>query len=515
MASYDLASIFSEMELDLIASYKKNMARHTAAQVEKGFEWKAWQQLKLQDIRNYQKECGEIVNSYSSEIADIINSTIPKNFKMGTINADEILKDIKADLISVDDDNFFKLNKSKINALTNAISNDLKDAQNAVLRMVDDIYRQTIYKAQIFYSSGTTSLWQAVDMASKDFLSAGINCIQYKNGARVNVASYAEMALRTSAKKANLVGEGNRQAEYGVYLVQVTQYSSSSPICLPWQGKIYVDDVYAGGKPDGKHTLLSTAISAGLFHPHCRHTKQPYYDGISELPNPVDSETNNANYKSEQQQRAIERNIRKSKRVAAGSLDPDNQNKALLKVNQYQAQLKQHLAENPQLRRENAREKVAGYGKGESQKAMAAKKELEKVANSMYNKDNISENVKAYLRDQPIRDKILSSKQIKTIDAGKQDKHIKENNNYIKGRSYLIISMDEAQNIINKYAGTGTIERDLKGKWTHKELIEANIPIGYTVNLNGDETMTAFGKIHYSKSGTHIVPTIRKVDEIK
>ncbi len=368
MANYDLASIFSDMELDLIASYKKNMARHTAEQVASGFEWKAWQQLKLQDIRNYQKECGEIVNNYSSEISNIINSTIPENFKMGAINADEILKVIKADLISVDDDNFFKLNKSKIDALTNAISNDLKEAQNAVLRMVDDVYRQTIYKAQMFYSSGATSLWQAVDMASKDFLSAGINCIEYKNGARVNIASYAEMALRTSSKKASLVGEGKRQAEYGVYLVQVTQYSSSSPICLPWQGKIYIDDVYAGGKPDGKHTLLSTAVSAGLFHPHCRHTKQPYYDGISELPNPVGNETNNANYKAEQQQRAIERNIRKYKRVAVGCLDPDNENKALLKVNQWQDELKNHLNENPQLRRENAREKVIGYSRNESQK---------------------------------------------------------------------------------------------------------------------------------------------------
>ena len=31
------------------------------------------------------------------------------------------------------------------------------------------------------FNGGASTLWKAVDMATKDFLSAGINCIEYKN----------------------------------------------------------------------------------------------------------------------------------------------------------------------------------------------------------------------------------------------------------------------------------------------------------------------------------------------
>ena len=43
----------------------------------------------------------------------------------------------------------------------------------------------------------------------------------------------------------------------------------------------------------------------------------------------------------------------------------------------------------------------------------------------------------------------------KTINQGKQDKHIIGSNNYIDGKSYLTISKKKAQELINQYAGKG------------------------------------------------------------
>ena len=34
-------------------------------------------------------------------------------------------------------------------------------------------------------------------MATEEFLRKGIDCIEYKDGKRVNIASYVQMALRT------------------------------------------------------------------------------------------------------------------------------------------------------------------------------------------------------------------------------------------------------------------------------------------------------------------------------
>lgn len=68
-------------------------------------------------------------------------------------------------------------------------------------------------------------------------------------------------------------------------------------------------------------------------------------------------------------------------------------------------------------------------------------------------------------------------------------------------QSYLTISMDEAQNLIYKYAGTGTIDDDS----TH-EFVTVDKYIGYYYNKRGEEIPTKRVMILYSKKGAHIVP---------
>lgn len=142
---------------------------------------------------------------------------------------------------------FFSLNEDKMHALIKATTNDMTKAEHAMLRMANDQYRKIIFKAQIMSNSGAVTLQQSIDAATKDFLKAGINCIQYKNGIRVNIASYAEMCIRTSTKRAMLVSEGEVRNAYGVHTVRISKYGGCSETCLPWQGKVYVDDVWSGG----------------------------------------------------------------------------------------------------------------------------------------------------------------------------------------------------------------------------------------------------------------------------
>lgn len=94
----------------------------------------------------------------------------------------------------------------------------------------------------------------------------------------------------------------------------------------------------------------------------------------------------------------------------------------------------------------------------------------------------------------------------KVINEGKQDKHIKGSNNYIEGRSYITISKKEAQELVNKYAGKGTLTFGRNGKWDKKEIIYAKNNIGVSMSTRNGEHKTNAFKIHYSKDGTHIVP---------
>ena len=155
-------------------------------------------------------------------------------------------------------------------------------------------------------------------MATKDFLSRGITNITYSNGTKVNIESYAEMCIRTANKKAKLQGEGQVRDEWGEHLVLCSQYGACSPICLPWQGRVYIDDVYSNGKPDGKHDLLSEAVSSGLFHPNCRHTISTFFEGINSIPKRLDEKETSEHSKLEQLQRYNERQIRKYERLKNG-----------------------------------------------------------------------------------------------------------------------------------------------------------------------------------------------------
>ncbi|RGC28377.1 hypothetical protein DWX41_16685 [Hungatella hathewayi] len=255
-------------------------------------------------------------------------------------------------------------NDIKLDDMKKKVVHDLKEAQKAVWRRMDDIYRQTVYRAGMNMAAGAKTLDQAIDMATKEFLDAGIDCIEYKNGRRVNIASYAEMALRTASQRAVLLGEGKKRDEWGIHTVVVSAHANTCPLCAPWQGKVLIDDVFSKGTREEAenpgYPALSEAMRAGLLHPNCRHTISTYFPGITVLPEVPDTAEAIDTYNAEQQQRALERKIRKWKRKEEGSCDPENSSYANKKVRRYQEELRVHLDRHPNLRRDYNREKTRG-----------------------------------------------------------------------------------------------------------------------------------------------------------
>lgn len=186
----------------------------------------------------------------------------------------EALENIEAfrDAPTPIDDTFFRSNDKKFDALMKTVDNDFKKANSAVLRRMDDAYRQTIFKTEIHLSSGAKTLDQAIDMATKDFLEKGMDAITYKGGKKVNISSYAEMDLRTANHRAYLMGEGKKRQELDIPFVVVSAHATSCELCVPWQGLILIDDIYSGGKKeDGEYPWLSEAMKKNFLHPNCRH----------------------------------------------------------------------------------------------------------------------------------------------------------------------------------------------------------------------------------------------------
>ena len=276
--AYDITEAFEDIELALIKSMRANMKRHINDEYDEGMNWTQWQAEMLAGLSQYRAENADVLKDYMGKINAELDAAIRDAYATGESEQEiELLKAIKRGYQAPKDGKkanlqgaFFRTNQNKLNALVNATTNDMKKAETALLRMNDDIYRQTIFKAQMFYDTGAGSMWKCVDMATKDFLSAGYNCVEYKNGARVNIASYSEMALRTANKRANLMGQANFREKHGIHLVKVNARGTACPLCLPYLGKVYVDDVYGGGTREESalsgYPLLSEAVNNGLFH---------------------------------------------------------------------------------------------------------------------------------------------------------------------------------------------------------------------------------------------------------
>lgn len=270
------------------------------------------------------------------------------------------------------EETFFGVNARRMNVLIDSTQKMEKKASSAALRMMDDVYRQTLHRAEIAMAAGAVTLPKAIDAAVQDFLSAGITCIEYKDGRRVNIADYAEMALRAAATRAKLQGDAAMRSALGVDTVLVSQYGQCSNTCLPWQGRVYIDDVFGtwngersgnlGKSRNGKwYPLLSVAVAHGLFHPNCRHTLTTWYEGISTLPKPMNPEQIKKNAALEQKQRALERKLRRAKRLEAGSLDPDDARRHAEERRTAQKNLRDFVkAHSDVLRRDPWKEKTYG-----------------------------------------------------------------------------------------------------------------------------------------------------------
>ena len=334
---YDIGEAFQKIEEEMISSMLRNLNRHIEIEENEGLNYSMWQAEQLSLLNDFRLNNKEMFSGYFSSINTQIGVALKQANDKGRMDQEiEILKAIQngAKVKRAGkglQQSFFRMNERKMKALINATTKDMKKAEVAMLRRANDEYRKIIYNSQVFYNSGAGTLTQCVDMAMKDFMSKGINCIEYSNGARVCIDTYARMALRTAQTRAYIAGESEKRDEWGVNTVIVNKRGVACPKCLQWIGKVFYDDIYGSlPVPDDKYPRLSTAIEGGLYHPNCKDSHTTYFEGVTPIPKPMtQAQVDEANrvYALEQRQRHNERQIRKYKRLELGCTDPENKQK--------------------------------------------------------------------------------------------------------------------------------------------------------------------------------------------
>lgn len=346
MSDYNIREAFEKIEDELIDSMMRNFSRHRAEETKEGYNWTQWQAEQLKSLEEYRKhnakKFGKRFKTINSKVEEMIRTAKADGNASQEAEILEAVKDgfkapKKPSAHSTAE--FFKVNDRKLDALIKSTTDNLKRAETAVLRMSNDKYRKAIFNAQVTMNTGAVTYEKAVDMACKDMLNAGLNCVEYKNGARHTLSDYADMAVKTANKRAYLRGEGEKRAEWGVSLVVVNSRQGGCPDCAKYIGKVFIDDVYSNGKKsDGNYPLLSTAIKNGLFHPRCKDSTSTYYPELDDLDAPLSEDEIKELGRQrgiEEKQQYAQRQAERFDRRAEYSLDEDNKRIAQTRADEW------------------------------------------------------------------------------------------------------------------------------------------------------------------------------------
>ena len=348
---YDVSRAFERIENELLESMTRNLKKHKAEETELGIEWTQWQAIQLEDLHRFKQEAAKKYGLEFKSMNKKIRETIANASLQGASDEElNILKALEKGYVLKRERGlsagFFQINQKRLDALMNAVEHDMKTAQTAVLRYANDQYRKIIFQSQVAASSGALTYEKAVDMATSDFLKKGINCITYSNGAVHNIVSYADMAVRTASKRAYLMGEGQKRQEWGVSTVILNKRFNACPLCMPFEGKVLIDDVWSGGSSkDGPYPLMSSAMAAGLYHPNCKDKHSTYFEGISSKPE--------SRYYEEKpvikERQLIENKLNHAKRqaksynrLAKNSLDAENQETYRARATEWSGKVKEY-----------------------------------------------------------------------------------------------------------------------------------------------------------------------------
>ena len=176
---------------------------------------------------------------------------------------------------------------------------------------------------------GTTARTQAVRNAVKTLADKGITGFVDRGGHHWTPEAYVNMDVRTTVHNTALQGRKARAEDYDVHTFQVSTKAAARPLCAPYQGKILswlandrgtVYDLYGNAYEYTSIYDTSYGEPAGLFGINCGHFPNTFVDGYS-IPRykPLDEEGEKRNaeeYRISQEQRRLERDVRKAKTEA-------------------------------------------------------------------------------------------------------------------------------------------------------------------------------------------------------
>lgn len=399
-------------------------------------------------------------------------------------------------------------------------------------------YQWALDNAEMQVQSGAINYNQAIKTAVKQLADSGLKVVDYESDHHDSIDVAARRAVMTGVSQlcAKYTEQSAEYLETPYYEVSAHAGARDAPGPSPWsshkdwQGKVY--SIRTGDIYPSIYDVCGLGAVDGLEGANCRHRRYPWVEGVSErtytdeqlqhiddgLGCEYDGKKYTA-YEATQMQRRIERQIRKQKRLrdaykAAGL--KDDETAANIKLRRLNAKYKE-FSKAAGLPEQKERMRVL-YGDEKSEaaaQALKARREAEAAQAMLQNEKNIAI-LKEKIASGEISTKIRPQVQARHIEGTAEFERYKAQR-LSKGQtpqSVMTITIQEAQEFVDKYVGTGTVvvQTQKSGAIKIIEFTDTDRVIGRYYKNNAYHNTKRAG-IYYSKKGTHVVPTSPKEDK--
>lgn len=389
----------------------------------------------------------------------------------------------------------------------------------SVLGTYQDIIEQSV--AQVVMGLKTAD--KAISESAIKAFERGFHGFTDKGGKRWKADNYARMVIRSTVNRVrNEVREAPAR-ELGIDTFYYSKKLAARAMCAPLQHQIVT---LGPAREEAGHDILSLhdygyGTPGGCRGVNCGHIMTPFIPGVNNLPElgpdvkniTPEQAIENANVQAKQ--RALERSIRQSKEylhVAEKLGDQELIDKYKSKVRTQQGAIRDYLKRHPFLHRDYAREKYYDDPFTQAKKEVKLRRELSKLEKFREQQKEMLEKFQYAVENGIIKTEVNTENYENHVRGTKGYQNYVDNNikNGKPNPSYLTISKEEVQELVDKHAGTGQFRYSPEAK-RFQEIISQEKVIGtYIDQKTGEiiENVRDF-RIHYSQTGSHIVPTIK------
>lgn len=311
----ETAEIYGQAVDDLLGIVARRLAR--------GIDQPGWAEAKLIELAALRSEAQAVVERLQVLGPAAVERAVERAWRVGVADAVEV----SGSLVP---------RTSTEAVLAREAVLQVASTHFRILRSVDDAYRAVISEVSSGVVTGSLTRQQAAQRALDRFADRGVTGLVDRAGRRWALDTYAEMATRTTAGRAQVQGALDRYQQAGRDLVIVSDAPGECALCRPHEGRVFS---ISGTSVD--YPPLSSAT--GLWHANCRHSASLFVPGLTR---PMGRTADPDGDAARQEQRRLERGVRLWRRREAVAMDDHARRVARHHRLQWEGRLGRHVQAN-------------------------------------------------------------------------------------------------------------------------------------------------------------------------